>query len=66
MTQPGQPLSTLVEAGRGGLLQDPEATLPALYIAGRDLSPNAETTAEAVEPRGTPLHTTARLTMRCS
>src|SRR5262249_43103021 len=32
-----RPISSLVEAGRGGLPQDPEATLPALYIAGRDL-----------------------------
>ena len=28
-----------LEAGRGGQPQDPEATLPALYIAGRDLNP---------------------------
>jgi hypothetical protein len=35
-----RPISSLVEAGRGGLPQDPEATLPALYIAGRDVSPN--------------------------
>ena len=33
----GRPQSSLVAAGRGGLPQDPEATLPALYIAGRDL-----------------------------
>ena len=34
-----RPVSSLVEAGRGGLPQDPEATLPALYIADRDLKP---------------------------
>ena len=60
-----RPISSLVEAGRGGLPQDPEATLPALYIAGRDVNP--EPSADTVEPSGgTPLHTTARLTMRCS
>jgi filamentous hemagglutinin family protein len=59
-----RPISSLVEAGRGGLPQDPEATLPALYIAGRDLNPQPGT--DTVEPSGTALHTTARLTMRCS
>ena len=33
----GRPQSSLVEAGRGGLPQDSEATLPALYVAGRDV-----------------------------
>jgi hypothetical protein len=33
----GRPQSSLVKAGRGGLPQDPEASVPALYIAGRDL-----------------------------
>jgi len=61
----GRPISSLVEAGRGGLPQDPEATLPALYIAGRDLNPNPQTGAGAFEPSGSPRHTTARLTMRC-
>jgi large exoprotein involved in heme utilization and adhesion len=61
----GRPMSTLVGAGRGGLPSDPEATLPALYIAGRDLNPNLQTSVDAAEPSGTPLHTTARLTMRC-
>jgi hypothetical protein len=59
-----RPISSLVEAGRGGLPQDPETTLPALYIAGRDLDPQPSTgTVEA--NAGTPLRTTARLTMRC-
>ena len=35
----GRPQSSLVEAGRGGLPHEPEATLPALYLAGRDLAP---------------------------
>jgi filamentous hemagglutinin family protein len=61
----GQPVSSLVEAGRGGLLQDPEATLPALYIAGRDLNPNPPPGTDTVELSATPIHATARLTMRC-
>ncbi len=32
-----RPQSSLAEAGRGGLPEDPNATLPALYLAGRDL-----------------------------
>jgi large exoprotein involved in heme utilization and adhesion len=35
--QAPRPQSSLVEAGRGGLPEDPNATLPALYLAGRDL-----------------------------
>jgi large exoprotein involved in heme utilization and adhesion len=62
----GRPLSSLVEAGRGGLPQDPEATLPALYIAGRDLDLNPQTLADTAELSGAPLHTIAHLTMRCS
>ena len=61
----GQPVSSLVEAGRGGLPQDPEATLPALYIAGRDLNPNPPPGTDTVELNATPIHATARLTMRC-
>jgi filamentous hemagglutinin family protein len=58
-----QPISSLTEAGRGGLPQDPEATLPALYIAGRDLNltPPAAGTTEASRA----IQTTVRLTMRC-
>lgn len=58
----GQPLSTLVEAGRGGLPPDPEATLPALYLAGRELE--GKPSAAVVGPT-TALRTTAHLTMRC-
>jgi large exoprotein involved in heme utilization and adhesion len=61
-----RPISSLVEAGRGGLPQDPEATLPALYVAGRDLNPNPQPGTDTVERGTTALHTTARLTMRCS
>lgn len=61
----GQPISSLVEAGRGGLPQDPEATLPALYIAGRDLDSNPHPGTDTVELSGTAIHATARLTMRC-
>jgi filamentous hemagglutinin family protein len=35
--QAPRPQSSLVEAGRGGLPEDPNATLPALYLAGRDI-----------------------------
>jgi large exoprotein involved in heme utilization and adhesion len=59
-----RPLSSLVEAGRGGTPPDPEATLPALYIAGRDLNPNA--TAGADIAAESALQTTVHLTMRCS
>jgi hypothetical protein len=52
-------------AGRGGLPQDPEATLPALYIAGRDLNPNPQPGTDTVKLSGTAINATARLTMRC-
>jgi hypothetical protein len=56
-----RPILSLVEAGRGGLPQDPERTLPALYLAGHDVSPNPRAdTIEAV------VQTTVHLTMRCS
>jgi filamentous hemagglutinin family protein len=60
-----RPVSSLVEAGRGGLPQDPEATLPALYIADRDVNTNP---GPGVGTNGTgdaPLRTTVRLTMPC-
>jgi large exoprotein involved in heme utilization and adhesion len=60
----GQPISSFVEAGRGGLPQDPEATLPALYIAGRDVNPNASAAAGTAQSSGA-LQTTVHLTMRC-
>ena len=36
-TRASRRLSRLVEAGHGGLPQDPETTLPALYVAGREI-----------------------------
>jgi large exoprotein involved in heme utilization and adhesion len=60
----GRPQSSLVEAGRGGLPQDPEATLPALYIAGRDVDPNPQTGTDTTEASSA-LETTVHLTMRC-
>ena len=51
--------------GRGGLPQDPEASLPALYLAGRDVNPNPQAGAYATQASSAPLRTTVRLTMRC-
>ncbi len=62
--QGSRPQSSLVEAGRGGLPQDPEATLPALYIAGREVNPNPRTGTDTTEASSA-LQTTVRLTMRC-
>ncbi len=59
-----RPISSLVEAGRGGLPQDPEATLPALYIADRDVNLNPQLVEKSTETTAA-LHTTVRLTMRC-
>lgn len=57
------PRSSLVAAGRGGLRQDPETTLPALYIADRPVradqgGPTPETPAPAQ-------HTSLVLSTRC-
>jgi hypothetical protein len=60
-----RPVSSLVEAGRGGLPQDPEATLPALYIAGRDFNPKPSAVGKT-EASSASLQTTARLTMHCN
>jgi filamentous hemagglutinin family protein len=62
--RPGRPISSLVEGGRGGLPQDPEATLPALYIAGRDLNTDPQNAVDTNAASGAP-HTTVHLTMRC-
>ena len=58
-----RPVSSLTEAGRGGQRQDPESTLPALYIAGRDVNPMAASPATIGASRA--IQTTVRLTMRC-
>jgi large exoprotein involved in heme utilization and adhesion len=60
-----RPVSSLVEAGRGGLPQDPEATLPALYIADRDLNSIPPAASGETEASRAPLQTRVRLTMRC-
>jgi large exoprotein involved in heme utilization and adhesion len=62
--QAAQPQSSLVESGRGGLPQDPDTTLPALYIAGRDVNPDHHAAAGAIEAKSA-LQTNAHLTMRC-
>jgi filamentous hemagglutinin family protein len=62
--QAGLPQSSLVEGGRGGLPQDPDATLAALYIAGRDMSP-AYLAVPGPPPPIPAQQTTARLTMHC-
>jgi hypothetical protein len=62
--QAGLPQSSLVEAGRGGLPQDPDATLPALYIAGRETGPITPTLAGPPAPAQAQ-QTMARLTMHC-
>jgi hypothetical protein len=56
--------SSLVEGGRGGLPQDPDATLPALYIAGRDMSPTSLMVPGPPPPIAAQ-QTTARLTVHC-
>jgi hypothetical protein len=61
-----RPISSLVDAARGGLPQDPEATLPALYIAGRDINLNSPTGANVDQPNSAPVQTMVRLGMRCS
>ena len=58
-----RPVSSLVEAGRGGQPLDPEATLPALYIAGRDLNPTPAPSGMTEASRA--IQTTVHLTMRC-
>jgi large exoprotein involved in heme utilization and adhesion len=64
-SQAAQPQSSLVEAGRGGLPQDPETTLSALYFAGRDANLNPQRAEHTTEASGA-VQTTARLIMRCT
>jgi len=59
------PISTFVEAGRGGTPQDPEETLPALYIAGRDVIPSVRSSADTPAASGDVEQTTSHLKMRC-
>ncbi len=46
------PQSSLVEAGRGGLPEDPNASLPALYLAGRDLRLDPRVAPRRAEAEG--------------
>jgi filamentous hemagglutinin family protein len=59
-----RPQSSLVEVGRGGLPEDPNATLPALYIAGRDVRLGGRPGAHRTDA-GSDVPSTSRLTMRC-
>jgi hypothetical protein len=61
-----RPRSSLTDAGRGGLPQDPATTVLALYIADRDFAPGPRAAGGRHDPRGDVALTTARLTMRCS
>jgi len=54
-----RPISSLVEAGRDGLPQDPEASLSLLYIAGRDLNTNTSPGACPIEADNSVVQTTA-------
>ena len=66
-----RPQSSLIEAGRGGVAHDTDATLPALYIAGRDLGLGLQrgvSTATELSAGTTPelaRHAALHLTMRC-
>ncbi len=59
-----RPQSSLVEAGRGGLSQDPSATLPALYLAGRDVQLGPRVVVPRRADAGD-LRSTLRLSGRC-
>jgi hypothetical protein len=60
----GLPQSSLVAAGRGGLPEDPDAGLPALYIAGRDLRSAPPASASRADAGGR-LRSVPRLATRC-
>jgi len=60
----GRPQSSLVEAGRGGLPQDPDASLPALYIAGRDIRLDPRRGAHRADVGGDP-RAGPRSALRC-
>jgi hypothetical protein len=57
-----RPQSSLVEAGRGGRPQDPDASVPALYIAGHDLRLDPRFAAPHADARGE----RGRAPIRCS
>ena len=63
-----RPRSSLTEAGRGGLPQDPEATLLALHIADRDFAPDfdpAPRAAARYDLASPAALTTVRVKMHC-
>ena len=57
----------LVDDKTGEVLQSLKdgSVIDVSKYAGRDLNVNAPASADTVVPSGTPLHTMARLTMRC-
>jgi hypothetical protein len=59
-----QPQSSLVATGRGGLPQDPEDSLPALYIAGRDIKVGPRVAAPHADAGDE--QSTIRVAMRCA
>jgi filamentous hemagglutinin family protein len=64
-----RPRSSLTEAGRGGLPQDPETTLLAVHLADRDFAPGPHLAAAARHAETTPSRpqlTAVRLAMHCS
>jgi large exoprotein involved in heme utilization and adhesion len=63
-SQATQPQSSLVEGGRGGLPQNPDATLPALYFAGRDVNLSSQAAPGTTEAKSA-LQTRVHLTMHC-
>jgi filamentous hemagglutinin family protein len=61
-----RPRSSLIEGARGGLMQDVEAAIPALYLADRDVEPARRAAASAPLPGIGSARTTAVVTMGCS
>jgi len=60
------PQSSLTGAGRGGLPQDPEASVPALYLADREALPAAGRANRAPAGRTATQVSQLRLAMHCN
>ncbi len=60
-----RPRSSLTQAGRGGLPQDPAAPLLALYIADRDFAPGPPAAAGGYRDGGNAALNTVRVRMHC-
>ena len=60
------PQSSLTAAGRGGLPQDPEASVPALYLADRDAFPAASSANRASGRRMAAEVSQLRLAVHCN